>query len=258
MDNASQDGSAEMVRQEFPEAILVASSVNTGYAAGNNLAFAQAQGDWLLTLNPDTEFTDNSLQQALEWMKEHQNVGALGITLIGPDGEVQNSVRGFPTLVGIAGSLTGLGQRKPGSNWASYDLPDFDYSQTQEAPQPMGTFLLFRREALAAVGDTRAPFDERFPIFFNEVDLLYRLHQSGWPTWYWAGGTIRHHHGASTKQVKKKMVWESHRSLGRYFAKHWRGPQRAWLPLVNLALWVGAFVRARGYDEGFRPQHHHL
>lgn len=258
VDNASTDGSAEMVARDFPEVQLIQPGFNTGYAAGNNLAFAVAQGEWLLTLNPDTELRPGVLQGAIDALRAQPKFGVLSVPFQLPSGEIQASVRGFPSFWGIVGQFTGLARRSPHGALGSYLLPAFDYAASGPAPQPMGTFLLFRREALAAIGDVKAPFDENFPIFFNEVDLLYRLAQEGWPAWYQAGLTIAHHHGASTRQVRPSMIWESHRSLLRYFSKHTRGFARLGLPLLAILVGLAAFVRARGYHAGFRTQRHHL
>jgi GT2 family glycosyltransferase len=253
VDNDSGDGSAEMVRAEFPDVLLIEPGANTGYAAGNNLAFGAAEGDLLLTLNSDTEFTDDSLQRAVDAMRSHDEWGALGIKQILPDDSVQDSVRGFPGYLGIFGALTRLDKVFPGSALGSYTLPKFDYEVSGPAPQPMGTFLMFRREALEAVGDAKSPFDEAFPIFFNEVDLLWRLKKADWPTWYLAEASVRHHHGSSTKQVKKSMIWESHKSLVRCLSKHLSGPARIGLPLAAVLSYGAAFIRARGWHAGFRP-----
>ena len=240
VDNASADGSERMVSAEFPDVDLVASPVNTGYARGNNLAFARAKGDRLLTLNPDTEVFAGTLDAALDALDRHPEAGAVAARLVGPDGETQRSVRGFPTASNLFGD--------------AYRLPNFDYEAEGPAPQPMGTFLLFRREALEAVGDPRSPFDEGFPIFFNEVDLLKRLRDAGWSTVYTPAAKLLHHGGESTKQVRKAMIWESHRSLVRYLRKHGgTGFGSLALPLVSLAIYAGALVRAKGVHEGFRP-----
>jgi len=258
VDNDSHDGSADMVESEFPWVILVRSGSNLGYAAGNNLAFKAAKGDYLLTLNPDTEFEDRSLTTALGTLKSHPQYGVLGIKLIGDDKLVQKSVRGFPTILGIIGAWMKIDGLWPLGPLGSYTLPAFDYSQDGPAPQPMGTFLLFRRTSLETVGDPRKPFDEAFPIFFNEVDLLYRLSKAGSPCFYSAQAHVLHHHGASTKQVRKSMIWESHTSLVRYFRKHLKWPARALLPAIAAAAWTGAFLRAKGHHAGFRTQHHDL
>ena len=252
VDNASADGSVAMVREEFPSVRLIASETNTGYARGNNLAFAAATGDWLLTLNPDTEFLDNSLGKAVEILNSHHTIGCLAARLIYPGGKTQKSVRGWPTARGIVGDATGLGARLPAGPWGSYRLTAFDYEREQVAPQPMGTFLMFRREALEAVGDPKKPFDEGFPIFFNEVDLLYRMHRAGWDCLYSPEVRVVHHGGESTKQVRKSMIWESHRSLVRFLKKHYRTKLNApGLALFAGLIYVAAFVRARGYDAGF-------
>ncbi len=111
VDNASSDGSAQMVAQEFPSVHLVASPTNTGYAKGNNLAFARAKGEWLVTLNPDTEFFDESLDIAISRLESSPNAGCLGVRQVGMDGKIQRSVRGFPTSLGIFGALFGIGRR---------------------------------------------------------------------------------------------------------------------------------------------------
>ncbi|MCX7799338.1 MAG: glycosyltransferase family 2 protein [Fimbriimonadales bacterium] len=259
VDNASRDGSADAVERGFPWVKLLRAPRNLGYAKGNNLAFATAQGELLLTLNPDTELLDDSLERACESLERHPAHGALAPRLIGPDGATQRSVRGFPTVAGIFGELAELWRLFPRSPFASYRLPTFDYDRLQDAPQPMGTFLLFRRDALESVGDSKAPFDPAFPIFFNEVDLLFRMHQAGWPCLYDPEVRVRHLGGESTRQVRPQMIWESHRSLVRYLAKHRlvRGGPLA-RGLLALLLYAAAFVRARGYYGGFGAHGHDL
>jgi GT2 family glycosyltransferase len=117
----------------------------------------------------------------------------------------------------------------------------------------MGTFLLFRRSALEMVGDAKSPFDEGFPIFFNEVDLLKRMDEAGWPCCYTPDAQLYPHHGASTRQVRPNMIWESHLSLVRYFQKHLRGASRLWLGPLRLASIVMAYLRSGGVHAGFRP-----
>ncbi len=252
IDNASSDGSAQMVRSDFPRVTLVDLPTNTGYARGNNHGFEQARGDYILTLNPDTELVDKCLDRAIQLLEDNPDFGVLGAKQLGVDGKAQRSIRGFPTLAGIFGEVTGLGKLFPKSKFGSYRMADFDYERHQEAPQPMGTFLLFRREALKAVGDPKAPFDEEFPIFFNEVDLLYRLRKKGWPAMYSPDVTILHHGGESTKLVRKSMIWESHRSLVRFLRKHHLTQWNLPLTLaVSGIIYAAAFIRARGYSAGF-------
>ena len=253
VDNDSTDRSTEMVRNEFPSVRLVLPGANTGYARGNNLACEAAVGNVYLTLNPDTEVTEGCLQFTLELLAKRPEVGCVAARLVGLDGKVQSSVRGFPGFWGIFGDFTKLGTLFPASKLGGYRLPAFDYSRDQLAPQPMGTYILLRKEALQAVGDPKKPFDEGFPIFFNEVDLLLRLKRAGWGCLYTPDATVRHHGGEGTKQVRKSMIWESHRSLVRFLRKHygtvWNAP---FLALFSMLIYCAAFIRARGYDAGFR------
>lgn len=254
VDNASHDGSAQMVQDEFPSVKLHVSGSNLGYAAGNNAAFARAIGDLVLTLNPDTEVPPGALDTAAAKLRSGRDIGCVSLQLVGPDGKVQRSVRGFPTFIGLVGDVTGLGKALPGSPFDGYRLSGFDYSKEADAPQPMGTFLMFRREALAAVGDPGRPFDERFPIFFNEVDLLARLRTAGWRCIYTPEAQVLHHGGESTRQVRRSMIWESHRSLLRYLRKHGgTGPGNVGYPFLAAMIYASAFIRAKGYDAGFRP-----
>jgi len=242
VDNASSDHSAEVAQREFPEFKTLAEETNHGYAKGNNIGIAASTGEFVLTLNPDTRVTPDLLRNAVETLgAKGEAYGCLSVRFQGPNGETQQSVRGFPTIRGILGDLFKI------QKWDSYRLRNFDYSKSQDAPQPMGTFLLFRRSAFP---DPMKPFDEQFPIFFNEVDLLKRLNGK---CWYEASLTIHHLGGASTKQTRKPMIWESHRSLVRYLFKHTSGLARIPLYPISVIIWLGALIRARGFSAGFRP-----
>lgn len=244
IDNASRDDSAEMVRRQFPDAMLFAEQTNLGYAIGNNIGCKVATGDLILFLNPDTEVREGTLDVAAKALRAHDNWGAIGVKQIGVDGKVQASIRRFPTYANILGDLMG--------GLGDYRARNFDYTKEQIAEQPMGTFLLVKRVALRDVGDPNAPFDPQFPIFFNEVDLLIRMRKKGWLCAYTPHAEIIHHGGESTKQVRKSMIWESHRSLVRYFRKHHaRGIEAIGYPFLAAAAYVGAFIRAQGYDAGF-------
>lgn len=253
VDNASSDGSAEAVRNQFPEIILVDSGGNLGYAKGNNLGFSRAKGEYLLTLNPDTEFDTRQLPLALEILDSSSSLAAIGIRQVYVDGTTQHSIRGFPSVRGIAGDLLGIGKSKPRTPWDSYRLTAFDYDKEQLAPQPMGTFLLLKRSSLESLGDIQNAFDEQFPIFFNEVDLLYRLKCKGLDTLYTPRIQVLHHGGEGTRQVKKSMIWESHKSLVRFMRKHYRTPWNAlFFPIFAGIVYLGALARAKGYHAGFK------
>ena len=245
VDNASSDDSAEMVKCEFPNVKLIASDKNLGYAAGNNTAIKAATGDYLLLLNPDTEIKPDSLDRAIEYFKTHPQVGAVGVKLIYPNGNPQSSCRSFPTPLAVMWEYLGFSRLFPKSKvFGAYRMTWFNYNEEIEVDQPMGTFLLIPGYAMDAVG----LMDEDFPIFFNDVDWCKRAKKSGWKIMFLPNIEIIHHGGESTRQVKKAMIWESHRSLLCFYRKHY---SPLWRLLLAPIVYANAFIRARGWDKGF-------
>jgi GT2 family glycosyltransferase len=221
IDNASIDGSAAMVREEFPEVCLVANSRNLGYAAGNNQGLRLAQGEFSLLLNADTEVGREALEGLVEFLRRRPEAGAAAPRLVHRDGRIQESVRAFPSPGALLGDIAGAARD-------AYRTPVTSVTEPMQVDQPMASCLLLRRAALDQIG----PMDEQFPIFFNDVDLCYRLKRAGWEIWYLPGLRVLHHGGASTRQVRPEMIRESHRSLHRYYAKHYR--ERMATPLYAL------------------------
>ncbi len=230
VDNASEDGSAAMVSAEFPQATLIANADNRGYAEGNNQALARATGDTLLLLNPDVVLHPDTLPHALAFLRAHPRCAALGCRLVGTDGHTQRSVRGFPDPLPVLSESLGLARLFPRSRTlGAYRMTYFDYDQAAPVDQPMGTFLMIPRAAWEDVG----PLDPQFPIFFNEVDWCWRAKRGrGWEIWYTPDAVLTHHGGSSTRQAKPAMIRESHRSLLRFYDKHYTGrvpPLLLWL-----------------------------
>ncbi len=233
VDNASADGSAAMVRAEFPQVVLIANSENLGYARGNNQAMQRAQGEFILLLNPDTEVFEDTLDNALAFMRAHPDAGAIGAKQLFPDGRVQPSVRGFPTPANLLFEVSGLARLFPKSRrLGGYRMRWFTYDAVAEVDQPMATFLMTRRAVIEQVG----LMDEAFPLFFNDVDWCYRIRQAGWKIYFVPRVRILHHGGASTRQVRLSAIRESHRALEAFYRKHYRGRLN---PLIY-ALCIGA------------------
>ena len=159
------------------------------------------------------------------------------------DGQLQRSVRGFPTPLSVLWELVGLSRLLPQSRFfGAYRMTWFDYAHVAPVDQPMGTFLLLRGETLAAVG----LLDLAFPIFFNEVDWCLRCRRAGWQIYFTPNVEIIHYGGASTAQVGAAMAWESRRGLLRFYAKHYRAfwfwPFRA---LIGGLSWPHAWLQSR-------------
>jgi hypothetical protein len=243
VDNDSSDGSAEAAKQAFPRATLIASPNNEGYARGNNLGLKASTGRCVLLLNPDVVLPPGGLERAVSILEARNDVGALGVRLVNPDGTPQRSVRGFPTPLSVVWEATGLSRLFPNSRlFGAYRMTWFTYDREAEVDQPMGTFLLIRRETLKQVG----LLDERFTIFFNEVDWCYRARRQGWKILFTPDVEVVHYGGSSTKQVHAKMAWESRRGLLDFYRKHYRSPLFApifWLTAA--ASWLQAFAASR-------------
>jgi len=254
VDNASPDASAEMVRQEFPEARLIANAENRNYAGGNNQGIEQAAGEFILLLNPDTEVPAGALEAMVEYLRAHPKSGAVAPALIYPDGRVQPSVRGFPSPRALVGDMTGIARLLPESEWAAYRVRDLPEDRPTSVDQPMASAFLVRRSALGQVGH----FDEQFPLFFNDVDLCFRLKAAGWEIVYDPRVRIVHVGGASTRQVRPQAILHSHEGLRRFYARHYRGRLfwPAYAAIVISILLTGrvratlASLRARGAGEG--------
>ncbi len=220
VDNASSDGSADMVREQYPWVRLYAEDENLGYAAGNNIALREATGQYLLLLNPDITITPGAISALLRFLESHPQAGAVAPKLVHPDGSLQLTCRSFPDPDVIIYEALGLSRLFPRSrSFGKYRMSWWDYTDMRTVDQPMASALLLLRDALDEIG----LMDESFPIFFNDVDLCRRLWDAGWEVWFTPETSMVHEGGASTRQVRRQMIRESHLSLLRYYRKHYRG-----------------------------------
>ncbi len=228
LDNASVDESAAMVEREFPQVQLIANARNLGYAAANNQGARLAKGRYLLLLNPDTQVLPNTIERLLAFADAHPEAGAVAPKLVYPDGQLQPSVRSFPTPAALFFSATGLDKLFPHSRiFGRYRMSWFTYDQVAEVDQPMASALLVRRAAWEQVGG----MDERMSIFFNDVDLCWRIKRAGWQIYFFPEATVIHHHGASTRLLGLGRLWASHQGLLAFYDKHFR-------PLLPMPLYI--------------------
>ncbi len=220
VENASGDGTAEMLRSEFPQVLLIANPENRGYAAANNQAIEASSAPFVLLLNPDTEVKAGAIGAMLEVFDEDRRIGAVAPQLLFPDGRVQPSCRSFPEPAAVLSDMLGLSRLFPrSSRLAAYRMAYWDHGSRRDVDQPMASAIAIRRAALDEVG----LFDEAFPLYFNDVDLCYRLKQAGWRIVFEPRAKVLHHHGQSTRQVRARAIIESHQSLVRFYRKHYRG-----------------------------------
>ncbi|MBM3859269.1 MAG: glycosyltransferase family 2 protein [Verrucomicrobia bacterium] len=233
VDNASTDGAAEMVRAEFASAHLIANDVNRGFAAACNQGLRAGNEDFIFILNPDTVVEPAAIETLLDFMKRESHTGACAPRLINPDGTLQPSCRRFPTLPRLALDELGLGKLFPRSRYlGDYRMTWWPHNERREVDQAMGAALLLRRAALDVVGT----FDERFFMYYEEVDLCLRLRQAGWKIMFVPDAVVTHHGGASARQSLGAMTLARYRSLFAFYRKHYPGWHRLALkPIVAFA-----------------------
>ena len=220
VDNASSDSSAEMVSVDFPNVTLITNTENRGFAYACNQAIRQSTGEYVLLLNPDCHLTEGTIDKTLHFLDSHPKAGIAGCHIINPDGSTQQSVRRFPTILSQLLMMFKIHHVLPNLPvFKKYFAADFDYSQTQEIDQPLGAAFFMRKKCLDEIG----LLDERFFIWFEEVDLCKRAKDAGWEVWYDAESTVVHHGGQSFKQrnVLQKQI-NSFTSCAQYLWKHFK------------------------------------
>lgn len=219
VDNGSTDGSVEMVKRDFPQVRLFPQSQNLGFTKANNVGLREAHGEYLLILNSDTEIVGDALEKMCDYMDAHRDVGALGAQLLNTDHTVQLSCRRFPSfktaLFHRYSLLTRLFPKNKYS--AEYLMTDIGHNETMEVDWVSGACLLTRRETTDQVG----LLDEGFFIYAEDVDWCYRIKKAGWKVVYYPESKVLHHIGRATRKIPYKMTYERHRSMWRFYKKHY-------------------------------------
>lgn len=236
IDNASSDGSVEMVRDEFPQVRLIANNENLGFTGGNNQGIVESQGRDVLLLNPDTEVLGDALAKMVYYMDAHPDVGALGPMLLNPDGSVQSSRRGFPTLATalLESTVFQWELSKDNQILRRYYVLNRPDNEVQEVDWVTGACILMRREAIEEVG----LLDEGFFMYSEELDWCSRAKERGWKVIYLPTAKVVHYGGKSSEQVVPFRHIQFQRSKIRYFRKH-HGRLSAWiLRLFLLAMYA--------------------
>lgn len=251
VDNASRDGSVEMVRQKFLEVQLIANDANLGFAKANNQAIQKSKGRYVLLLNPDMRPFPDTFTKLVEWMDSHPKAGIVGIRLENQGGEIVPHVRRFPKFLDQFAILTKLSKMAP-KILDSYLMRDFDYGKESRVDSIRGSFFAIRREVLDKIG----PLDEDYFIWFEEVDYCKKAVEAGFEVWYTPAVQCVDFVGQSFKQVKmfpKQQMFS--KSMLTYFKKH--RPKWEWAVLAFLrpiVLWG-----ARVNDLFSRPPgRHHI
>lgn len=241
VDNNSVDGSVAMVRARFPEVILLENKHNPGFAKANNQAIRQAQGEYILLLNPDTVVEEDTFRLCCEFLGEHPEGGGLGVKMLDGQGKfLPESKRGLPTPRVAFYKVFGLAALFPGSRtFGRYHLGYLDKDQTHEVDVLSGAFMLLRKSALDAVG----LLDEDYFMYGEDIDLSYRLTRGGWKNYYFPGTRIIHYKGESTKRTSVNYVFVFYRAMIVFARKHFAPNQAGVFSLlIHLAIWLRAGI----------------
>lgn len=236
VDNASRDGTAEMVRDEFGDAVLIEADENLGFARANNLAIRRGRGEYVLVLNPDTRITEGALDHLLRTMDSRPDVGICGCRLELEDGTLDHAAkRAFPTPLGALAHFAGIGGRAGAPHaLAQYRAPDVDRGPVDAVN---GAFMLVRRRALDEVG----PFDEGYWMYMEDLDLCYRFKEAGWLVWYDPAVAVTHVKAGTTgKHRSARLTYAFHYGMYRFYRKFY-APRRS--AAANALVYAGIALK---------------
>lgn len=241
VDNNSEDGSAAMVKEEFPEIKLIANQDNYGFARANNQALASAEGEFILLLNPDMLVFPDTLYKAWHWAKMHPKATVSTCRLVDARGETIKQVRRFPTLVDQL-LVTFKWPHVHPSSLNKYLCVDFDYRQSAIVDSVRGAFFLINRDNFRHLSGHKIPkLDERYFVWFEEVDFCRQVRQLGGQVWYAPEARCRDYIGASFSQIKRGLAQRYFSdSMLKYFKK-WQ-PRWQWLILKGAWFLVKIFI----------------
>jgi GT2 family glycosyltransferase len=246
VDNASSDGSTDSLN-DFPlPVVCLQNDTNRGFAAACNQGAASSHADYLLFLNPDTRLLQDSLTKPIAFMEARGNeqTGIVGIQFLNDGGAVSVTCARFPSLRRFLSNMLGLERVSP-RVFPGLFMLDWDHTDTREVDQVIGAFFLVRRILFERLGG----FDERFFVYFEEVDFSLRARRAGWRTVYLATARAYHRGGGTTEQIKPTRLFYNLRSRILYGYKHfsWTGAT----VLAITTLFFECFTRlARGTARG--------
>lgn len=254
VDNNSVDGSAQLIREKFPDIHFIANKENVGFSKANNQAIRKAKGRYVLLLNPDTVVEEDTFTKVIGFMDRHPEAGGLGVKMIDGTGAfLPESKRGLPTPWVAFYKMFGLSRLFPRSKkFGKYHLSYLDENQIHEVDVLAGAFMLMRKETLDKVG----LLDETFFMYGEDIDLSYRITQGGYKNYYFPETTIIHYKGESTKKGSLNYVKVFYNAMIIFVKKHFPGGKAGMFALlITLAIYFRALlsVAKRLFQKIFLP-----
>ena len=233
VDNASTDRSLDGIDVLDLPLNTIVNSTNKGFGFACNQGAASSKSDYLLFLNPDTRLFEDALDRSVDFMENslQQKIGVVGIQLVDERGNIQRNCTRFPSLINFWCSITGI-DKVVKNKFTSYFMTDWDHSTTCAVDQVMGAFYLIRREVFQAL----AGFDEYFFIYFEDLDLSYRVNQLGWSSYYLADIRSFHKGGGTSESIKSTRLFYFIRSRILYAYKHFSPIEANSILLASLSI----------------------
>jgi O-antigen biosynthesis protein len=241
VDNNSVDGSAQLVREKFPDLHFIENKENVGFSRANNQAIRKATGEYILLLNPDTVVEEDTFTKVTGFMDNHPEAGGLGIKMIDGKGNfLPESKRGLPTPWVAFYKMFGLAKLFPKSRkFGKYHLSYLNPNEIHEIEILAGAFMLLRKKVLDKVG----LLDEAFFMYGEDIDLSYRIIQGGYKNYYFPETTIIHYKGESTKKGSLNYVKVFYNAMIIFARKHFSGGKAGIFAfIIHLAIYFRAFI----------------
>ena len=254
VDNNSVDGSAQLVREKFPNLYFIENKENVGFSKANNQAVKLAKGEYILLLNPDTVVEEDTFKKVTGFMDSHPEAGGLGVKMIDGKGNfLPESKRGLPTPWVAFYKMFGLSKLFPNSRkFGKYHLSYLNENEIHEVEILAGAFMLLRKETLDKVG----LLDETFFMYGEDIDLSYRIIKGGYKNYYFPETTIIHYKGESTKKGSLNYVKVFYTAMIIFARKHFSGGNAGvFSAIIHFAIWVRAFISIfrRAFDKILFP-----
>ncbi len=243
VDNASADGSCQMVRQRFPSVILIENKINSGFSVANNQAIRIARGEFILLLNPDTVVEEDTFEKCIHFMASHPEAGGMAVKMIDGKGRfLPESKRSLPSPMVSFYKIIGLARLFPRSRiFGRYHLGHLDKNQTHEIDILPGAFMFLRKSVLDNVG----LLDEDFFMYGEDIDLSYRILKSGLKNYYYPDTKIIHYKGESTKKGSLNYVITFYKAMAIFAKKHFsRNNAKFYILLIYIAIIFRALLSA--------------
>lgn len=238
IDNASEDGTPSEVHAHDTDGVtFIENRTNIGFTKAVNQGIAKSVGEFVFILNPDTQVSQKSINRLVEKLNSEPEIAAVAPQLRFPDGRIQYSCRRFPTHGNVISEMLGFNTQSEAQGWK---MADFEHASERDVDQPAGAALMVRKSIL----DQLDGLDERFPMFFSDVDLCKRIKDADWRILFCAYALVRHKGGSAVFKRRSTMIVSSHVSLIKYFFKHFRRIRDV-IPNIMMALllFIGIPVR---------------